>query len=484
MDPDAVVPNQAPQCDVGSVRLAVCGESPGVEEQSWRHCIPQGHGYGGEHWQNRQLTTRDRCPLCGSQQWAECPTPFVGESGRLLDSLLRDAGLPRERVFCGNVSRHPLSEGEKTLEQNRGGLARLAYDLAQFKPNVVLCLGNLSLSAFLGEGHAVSNWRGSIVQGTLEGVTYKVVVAVHPAAILREPSQLCLLRHDVARAVAEAGSSMLATPQRVVDAPTNAEEVCAHLRMIRERQQPVGFDIEGGVQTGVTVCSFATSPTHALSVPFKRMNWTSVWSKDDELGIQMDVRAVLEDANVPKVMHNASFEMFAMRWLYGVIIRNVEDSMLAFHVCLPELDKALDVVASLYTRQPYWGTTKDWTCDADRDLYNVIDSCVCLEAWQAIMGEMSEAQRAYYEHQRALLEPCLEMSFDGMPYDSEKRDAMVAALEREVHTLSGELDSLAGIPLPSFSDIAQTVCFKNKLARVKTWDDCLLYAKPSQRESP
>jgi len=61
---------------------------------------------------------------------------------------------------------------------------------------------------------------------------------------------------------------------------------------------------------------------------------------------------------------------------------------------------------------------------------------------------------------------------------------MVAALEREVWTLGGELDSLAGIPLPSFSDIAQTVCFKNKLARVKTWDDCLLYAKPSQRESP
>jgi DNA polymerase I-like protein with 3'-5' exonuclease and polymerase domains len=220
-----------------------------------------------------------------------------------------------------------------------------------------------------------------------------------------------------------------------------------------------------------------------LSIPFKRMNWSSVWNKDDELGIQMDVRAVLEDAAVPKVMHNASFEMFAMRWLHGVIIRNVEDSMIAFHVCLPELDKALDVVASLYTRQPYWGTTKDWTCDADRDLYNVIDSCVCLEAWQAIMAEMSEAQRAYYRHQVALLEPCLEMSFVGLRYDAAKRNAMVAALEREVFTLNGELDSLAGIPLPSFVDVREAVAFKKAWAKCADWPDLLAHAKPSMKEA-
>jgi hypothetical protein len=147
------------------------------------------------------------------------------------------------------------------------------------------------------------------------------------------------------------------------------------------------------------------------------------------------------------------------------------------------LDKALDVVASLYTRQPYWGTTKDWTCDADRDLYNVIDSCVCLEAWQAIMREMTEAQRAYYRHQCALLEPCLEMSFCGLRYDSEKRGAMVAALEREVHGLQGELDSLAGIPLPSFAEVREAVAMKVKWAKCATWDSLLEHAKPSFKEA-
>lgn len=482
MNPDAIVPNSPPAVDPGAVRLAVVGESGAVEEASWAYCS-SGHGFATEHWSNRQLVQRDRCNLCGSQRFESRPEPFRGESGRLLDSLLQSAGLPRERVWVGNVSRRPLAEHEKTLAHCKGGLMRLALDLAEFRPNCVLALGNLAVAAFMGEGHSVSAWRGSIVQGSVGDFACKVVVAVHPAAILREPSQLCLLRHDVARAVQEAATATYTVLQRVVDAPTSAVEVCARLKAIRERRQPVGFDIEGGVETGVTVLSFATDPTHALSIPFKRMNWTSVWSKDDELGIQMDVRAVLEDPAVSKVMHNAGYELFAMRWLYGVTIRNVEDSMLAFHVCFPELDKALDVVASLYTRQPYWGTTKDWTCDADRDLYNVIDSCVCLEAWQAIMAEMTPAQRAYYEHQVALLEPCLEMSVQGLRYDAARRDEMVAALQREVYALNGELDSLAGIPLPSFAEVREVVAMKVKWAKCADWPDLLTHAKPSMKEA-
>jgi len=213
MDADVVVPNMPPLVEPGTVRLAVVGESGAVEEASWAYCS-SGHGFATEHWQNRQLVQRDRCSFCGSQRFEHRPEPFRGESGRLLDSLLKDAGLPRERVWVGNVSRRPLAEHEKKLEHCKGGVARLALDLAAFRPNVVLCLGNLSLSAFLGEGHAVSNWRGSVTQGELEGIAYKICVACHPASVLREPSQLALLRFDVARAVEEAGFAELRLPER------------------------------------------------------------------------------------------------------------------------------------------------------------------------------------------------------------------------------------------------------------------------------
>ena len=229
MNADVAVPNMPPLVEPGTVRLAVVGESGATEEASWAYCS-SGHGFATEHWQNRQLVQRDRCSYCGSTRFTPKPEPFRGESGRLLDSLLESAGLPRDRCWIGNVSLRRLSEGEKTLDHCRGGLARLAYDLEQFKPHCVLCLGNLSLSAFLGEGHAVTSWRGSVVQGTLKGVTYKVACALHPAAVLREPSQLALLRFDVAKAVAEAASPDLNLPVRRYWHPEGDELVCGDVR--------------------------------------------------------------------------------------------------------------------------------------------------------------------------------------------------------------------------------------------------------------
>ncbi len=229
MNPDAVVRNMPPAVEPGSVRLAIVGESGALEEASWCYCS-SGHGFALEHWSNRQIVQRDRCPHCGSTRFDPRPEPFRGESGRLLDTLLKDAGLPRDRCFVGNVSQRPLAEHEKDLSHCRGGLMRLALDLEHYRPHCVLLLGNLAMSAFLGIGKSVSNWRGSVTQGRLEGKAYKVCVAVHPASILREPSQTALLRLDVKRAVEEAATAMLTLPERKYWRPTDAGLVLQDVR--------------------------------------------------------------------------------------------------------------------------------------------------------------------------------------------------------------------------------------------------------------
>ncbi len=235
MNRDTVVPNQFPSTDPGAVRLAITAESPSVEECSWCHCA-SGHGFALEHWSNKQLVERDRCPLCGTRSWTPRPTPMVGESGRLLDSILADSGLPRSHVMVANCSRRPLHDGEKTLAQCGPGLARLAVDLEEFRPHCVLLLGNLALSAFCGEGKSVTNWRGSITQGRLERTVYKVVVALHPAAVLREPSQLALLRMDVKRAVDEAATAFYEPPVREYWHPQSGVALCK--RPVRELVPP------------------------------------------------------------------------------------------------------------------------------------------------------------------------------------------------------------------------------------------------------
>ncbi len=265
MSDDVVVRNQFPAVPnmpsgfPGAARLAIVGESPGIEEVHWATCA-SGHGFSTMHWQNKQLVTRDRCAWCGSTSFTPSPRPFVGESGRLLDTLLKDAGLPRERVFVGNCSQYPLHDGEKDLDHCKGGLGRLWRDLEAFKPTLVLCLGGLSLSAFHPQGAAAkpSSWRGSLFDSELQGSPYRCMAAMHPAAILREPSQTCLLRFDVARAVQEATAP---SPPlvRTITAPKDVPQVLARLVMIRQAAQPVGFDLEGDHKC-VTVASFAMSP--------------------------------------------------------------------------------------------------------------------------------------------------------------------------------------------------------------------------------
>lgn len=207
------VPNQFPTVEPGSARLAIVGEAPAVEETSWSVCS-QGHGFGARHWQDRLLVDRAACPRCGSRTFEPRPTPFVGESGRLLDSLLSESGLPRSQVFVGNVSQSPLGEEEKQLFRCSAGLAQLEKDLAAFQPTCVLVMGNLALSALLGEGRKITDWRGSIFAGRLSAWSGKCVAALHPAAVLREPTQLALLRFDILRAVKEATNPALDLPVR------------------------------------------------------------------------------------------------------------------------------------------------------------------------------------------------------------------------------------------------------------------------------
>ncbi len=482
MNDDTIVRNQQPAEDPGSVRLAIIGESPGIEEVNRAVCA-SGHSFSLKHWQNRQLVERDRCSWCGSKEFESSPRPFVGESGRLLDDLLGDAGMTRAKVFVGNCSMRPLSEHEKDLDHCKGGLMRLALDLEVFKPTLVLCLGGLALSAFMGEGEKISNWRGSLFEGQLGNVRHKCMAAMHPASILREPSQLALLRLDVQRAVLEAESARLDLPRRCIETPTDKNDLIGRLWAIREVGQPLGYDIEGTVAAGVTVCSLALSPTHALSIPFKRMDWSDVWPEPAQAEIMATLKGLLEDRAIPKIMHNAAYECFVHRWLHGIVIAGIEDTMLAWHVLYPELLKDLSVVASVLTRQPYWGDAGAWTNDVERDTYNAIDSCVTLEAWLSLERMLTPAHRAFYKHTKALLAPCLEMSHEGMALDGEARDAMIATIQSEVFALQGELDELGELAHPTFDEVRHKIVPSNKRAKCSTWDDLLLWAKPSMRKS-
>jgi uracil-DNA glycosylase len=121
--------------------------------------------------------------------------PFVGAGGKLLDSLLTNAGLRREDVYITNIvkcrppeNRKPLEDEVKICTSNY-----LDEQLALLKPKLVCTLGATALEYFTGKKR-MGEARGMITKA--KG-GFALLPTYHPAAVFRNPSYRELLQEDL-----------------------------------------------------------------------------------------------------------------------------------------------------------------------------------------------------------------------------------------------------------------------------------------------
>jgi len=127
--------------------------------------------------------------------------PFVGRSGDVLDEALRDAGLDRSDVRITNCVRcRPPDNRDPTdaeLANCRGYLER-EIDLVD--PAVVVTLGKVPAEHLLERSVAVTNEAGDVTEARLGETPRSVLVCVHPAASLYDPSQRETFERAIERA--------------------------------------------------------------------------------------------------------------------------------------------------------------------------------------------------------------------------------------------------------------------------------------------
>jgi DNA polymerase len=124
--------------------------------------------------------------------------PFVGRSGRLLDELLAEAGLPRDQVAVANVlkCRPPGNRAPRRAEVTRCR-PWLARQLELLDPLVIVTLGGTAAAWFFGPSARIATLRGrpQFAHGRAVLVTY------HPSAAIRfgpAGAPLAALREDLA----------------------------------------------------------------------------------------------------------------------------------------------------------------------------------------------------------------------------------------------------------------------------------------------
>ena len=132
--------------------------------------------------------------------------PFVGQAGKLLDSMLAAIGCERGReVYIANVVKcRPPGNRTPTLEEAAACAPFLDRQIELVGPRIIVALGKSAATRLLGDEHAsLGSLRGRLhrYRGT------PVVVTYHPAYLLRNLPEkakawedLLLARRELAKA--------------------------------------------------------------------------------------------------------------------------------------------------------------------------------------------------------------------------------------------------------------------------------------------
>ena len=126
--------------------------------------------------------------------------PFVGQAGKLLDTLLGGIGLTRADVFVANVlkcrppgNRDPLPEEIAACEPH------LFRQIELIQPTLVATLGNFATKLLSGKPAGITRVHGHEQDVTLGTRTVVLYPLFHPAAALYTPSMLKVLEEDFSR---------------------------------------------------------------------------------------------------------------------------------------------------------------------------------------------------------------------------------------------------------------------------------------------
>jgi DNA polymerase len=126
--------------------------------------------------------------------------PFVGQAGRLLDTLLQEIGLDRNAVFVCNVLKcRPPGNRDPLPQEIDACQDYLFRQLELIEPKVVCTLGNFATKLLRGDPTGITRLHGRDEERRLGPRNVRLYPLYHPAAALYTPAMLATLRADFAR---------------------------------------------------------------------------------------------------------------------------------------------------------------------------------------------------------------------------------------------------------------------------------------------
>jgi uracil-DNA glycosylase len=126
--------------------------------------------------------------------------PFVGQAGKLLDSLLGGIGLTRADVYIANVLMcRPPGNRDPAPDEIESCEPHLFRKIELIEPTVVATLGNFATKLLSGKQTGITRVHGQEQETHIGGRQVLLYPLYHPAAALYTPAMLQVLQEDFSR---------------------------------------------------------------------------------------------------------------------------------------------------------------------------------------------------------------------------------------------------------------------------------------------
>lgn len=428
--------------------------------------------------------------------------PFIGDAGQLMMRVMAKKRMLRTDYLFYNIfqQRPPRNWiGYFYEDTNKNQRTRLTWEgkehLERFRlwlheawqrkqqtgigPNLIVALGRQAMFHLTGKKR-IYKWRGSILPCTLVP-GFKVYCTLHPSHINRtmnEPkvklqgrkkemaqNALPLFEIDMDRILIQMNFPEIRQPEREFDIGLNFWEMKAKLRDLIDnpKHRMVSVDIETlyspDVGPIVWCIGFSPSPDYAFTVPLIYTRTQSfAWSIDEEMELIRLISEFFLRHDKLKVFQGGLYDLAILGRYYGLRLAKgtYGDTMFCHHASYPYLWKGLEVLASIYTWEPYYKDEGRVNIGSRTDegefRYNCKDCAVTNEVYPVTVSNARELSTYEgYKRTMSILPSHLAMTMRGFLVDQKAKEKLSADFKMEAAKASALVEEHAweGINLNS-----------------------------------
>ena len=407
--------------------------------------------------------------------------PFVGQAGKKLSYLCKEAKINRNECYITNVVKY-RPPNNKIKDINLIGVSleecilQLKHELEILKPNIIIALGEIALNALTGK-KGIGKYRGYILESNF--AAFKVLATYHPAALLYQERASkanvgddnthattiggeTLVIADLIKAEKESYSNTFTRIPRKLEIIRSDYELYKFLNSYPNKKE-VSIDIE--TSHSIPTCiALAFSPHHSISIPLLGLGGVDGGihlSQAEYISIYKTLSEFLNRPDIRFIGQNFKFDHEKLQSPSKILGYSKDklaaDTSLMMGVAYSEFPKNLSFMTSLFTNEPFYKDEgKEFNPKKDKAerllIYNAKDAAVTLEIKLKLDQELEDLGKAhnrdlkgfYYNFVNKLHDFYMDIEHEGLDVDFDRRTQLHSEYTKLIDSKHIELELLIG----------------------------------------